>query len=108
MLGEEFKIPSNYQIVDPLGSGAYGTVAAAKETTTDENGKQVETLVAIKKINKVFEHKVYAQRTLRELKIMRLLEPENVLAARSIFLPESVDKFTSLYVVMDIMETDLA
>lgn len=108
VLGEEFKIPSNYQVVDPLGSGAYGTVAAAKEISVDENGKKHETLVVIKKINKVFEHKVYAQRTLRELKIMRLLEHENVLAARSIFLPESVQKFTSLYVVMDIMETDLA
>ena len=31
VLGEEFKIPANYVVVDPLGSGAYGTVAAAKE-----------------------------------------------------------------------------
>lgn len=60
VLGEEFKVPSSYVIVDPLGSGAYGTVAAAKESSIDENGNAIETLVAIKKINKVFEHKVYA------------------------------------------------
>lgn len=46
--------------------------------------------MAIKKINKVFEHRIYAQRTLRELKIMRLLEHENVLSAKCILEPESL------------------
>lgn len=63
--------------------------------------------MAIKKINKVFEHRVYAQRTLRELKIMRLLEHENVLSAKCILQPDSLEKFESLYVVMEMMETDL-
>ena len=35
-------------------------------------------LVAIKKIEKAFEHKVFTKRTLRELKILRLLKHENV------------------------------
>lgn len=35
--------------------------------------------MAIKKIEKAFEHRVFAQRTLRELKILRLLDHDNVI-----------------------------
>ena len=35
-------------------------------------------MVAIKKIEKAFEHRLYAKRTLRELKILRLMKHENV------------------------------
>ena len=35
-------------------------------------------LVAIKKIEKAFEHKIFTKRTLRELKLLRLLRHENV------------------------------
>jgi len=50
-------------------------------------------LVAIKKIEKAFEHKVFALRTLRELKIMRLLDHDNVLSIKTILKPESLEKF---------------
>jgi serine/threonine protein kinase len=70
VLGSRFEIDKRYEIIDPVGSGAYGVVVAAK----DHGGEDGENnLVAIKKIEKAFEHKVFAQRTLRELKIMRLL-----------------------------------
>lgn len=88
-----------------MGSGAYGIVVAAKDTTIEEEG---ENLVAIKKIEKAFDHKVFSQRTLRELKIMRLLNHENVLNVSTIFKPKSLTDFNELYVVSDLMETDLA
>lgn len=60
-----------------VGQGAYGVVVAAKDhSSTDVNSK----LVAIKKIEKAFEHKIFTKRTLRELKILRLLKHENVKA----------------------------
>lgn len=65
-------------------------------------------MVAIKKIEKAFEHKVFTLRTLRELKIMRLLNHENVLSIKSILQPKSLQDFNELYVVSDLMETDLA
>lgn len=49
-------------------------MAAKDHMSTDINGK----LVAIKKIEKAFEHKIFTKRTLRELKILRLLKHENV------------------------------
>jgi serine/threonine protein kinase len=67
----------------------------------------VESFVAIKKIERAFEHKVFAQRTLRELKIMRLLEHENILSIKSVLQPESLEKLNELYVVTELMETDL-
>lgn len=37
-----------------------------------------DPLIAIKKIEKAFEHRIFTKRTLRELKIMRLCDHENV------------------------------
>jgi hypothetical protein len=39
---------------------------------------------------------------------MRLLDHENVLSIKSILQPKSLQEFTELYVVSDLMETDLA
>jgi serine/threonine protein kinase len=70
VLGSKFEVDKRYEIIDPVGSGAYGVVVAAKDAEAED---QDNNLVAIKKIEKAFEHKVFAQRTLRELKILRLL-----------------------------------
>jgi serine/threonine protein kinase len=70
VLGSKFEVDKRFEIIDPVGSGAYGVVVAAKDLEAED---QENNLVAIKKIEKAFEHKVFAQRTLRELKIMRLL-----------------------------------
>ena len=43
-----------------------------------KSGEQEAKLVAIKKIEKAFEHRIFAKRTLRELKILRILKHENV------------------------------
>jgi serine/threonine protein kinase len=53
----------------------------------DKNEEEGNDLVAIKKIEKPFEHKIFALRTLRELKIMRLLDHDNVLGIRTVLLP---------------------
>lgn len=79
-------------------------VVAAK----DSNENSENNLVAIKKIEKAFEHKVFTLRTLRELKIMRILNHENVLSIKTILKPHSLSEFNELYVVSDLMETDLA
>ena len=102
VVGTTFLLPPNYEVIEVVGSGAYGTVVAAKDTNDPDN------LIAIKKMEKVFEHKVFAQRTLRELKIMRLLRHENVLSIKTILQPESLEEFSELYITSDLMETDLS
>lgn len=90
VLGSRFDIPDNFDIIEPVGSGAYGVVVAAKDKNA---GDTVDSLTAIKKIEKAFEHKVFALRTLRELKIMRLLSHDNVLSVKSLLKPESIESF---------------
>ena len=48
----------------------------------------IEADVAIKKIDKVFEHKIHSIRLLRELTILRLLQNEHIIDLRKILLPE--------------------
>ena len=70
--GTQFEIDCRYEILDPMGQGAYGIVVAAKDLE-GEDDEDENNLVAIKKIERAFEHKIFMQRTLRELKIQRLL-----------------------------------
>ena len=71
VVGTRFEIDKRYEIIDPIGSGAYGVVVAAKDTTVAATGAKGgdSNLVAIKKIVKAFEHRVFSLRTYRELKI---------------------------------------
>jgi serine/threonine protein kinase len=64
--GNRFDVDSKYEIMDPMGQGAYGVVVAARDNE-DVDGE--DNLVAIKKIERAFEHRIYMQRTLREMKI---------------------------------------
>lgn len=105
VLGSKFEVDKRYEIIDPVGSGAYGVVVAAKDLEAED---QENNLVAIKKIEKAFEHKVFAQRTLRELKIMRLMQHDNVIGIKTILQPRSRLEFKEIYVVTELMETDLA
>jgi mitogen-activated protein kinase 1/3/mitogen-activated protein kinase 6 len=49
----------------------------------------------------------FAKRTVRELKILRNLNHENVLRIEKIFLSSSRDDFNDIYVFSELMETDL-
>ena len=52
--------------------------AKDKEAKPKEGEEETDDLVAIKKIEKAFEHRIFTKRTLRELKIIRLCKHENV------------------------------
>jgi serine/threonine protein kinase len=106
VLGTRFEIDKRYEIIDPIGSGAYGVVVAAKDTALPEGDGT--NLVAIKKIVKAFDHRVFSLRTYRELKIQRLLEHENVLGIKRILKPKDPKTFNEIYVISELMETDLA
>ncbi|CAG9318191.1 unnamed protein product [Blepharisma stoltei] len=101
ILGSNFLLDSRYEVRDTVGSGAYGVVVSARDTVSGE-------LVAIKKIEKAFEHSTFTKRTLRELIILRLLEHENVIRIKTIQLPLCRDEFDEIYVVSELMETDLS
>lgn len=99
----KFNLENRYGIIDAVGSGAYGTVVAAEDYEAKEGQPN---MVAIKKIERAFEHPLFAKRTLRELKILRLLSHENVIDLVTIQKPLSGQKL-DIYAVFEIMETDL-
>mmetsp|Transcript_110225 Transcript_110225/g.351569 ORF Transcript_110225/g.351569 Transcript_110225/m.351569 type:complete len:408 (-) Transcript_110225:68-1291(-) len=98
--GRKFEISRQYSVVEPVGQGMLGVVCVAHDKVADEK-------CAIKKIECVFEHITSAKRTLRELRILRHLQHENLINVRSIFLPGSKAVFEDIYVISEHMETDL-
>ena len=104
-MGQAFQLPIQYELRKPIGDGANGIVVAAKDLNDDN--EEPLNLVAVKKIHNAFEHKIFAMRTLRELKTMRVLNHENVLSIKSLLLPNSLEEFKEIYVVTELMETDL-
>jgi serine/threonine protein kinase len=107
VIDTKFEVDKRYEIIDPIGQGAYGVVVAAKDTSIQERSGE-SNLVAIKKIVKAFEHRVFSLRTYRELKIQRLLDHENVLGIKRILKPKDRASFNEIYVVSELMETDLS
>lgn len=63
--------------------------------------------MAIKKISNAFENVVDAKRTLREVKLLRHLCHENVVRIKDIIPPTHRQNFKDLYVVYELMDTDL-
>ncbi|CAM0947193.1 unnamed protein product [Alopecurus aequalis] len=96
----EYGEASQYQIQEVIGKGSYGVVAAAVDTHTGER-------VAIKKINDAFEHVSDATRILREIKLLRLLRHPNIVEIKHIMLPPTRREFRDIYVVFELMESDL-
>ncbi|CAA7024968.1 unnamed protein product [Microthlaspi erraticum] len=96
----EYGDANRYRILEVIGKGSYGVVCAAIDTHTGEK-------VAIKKINDVFEHISDALRILREVKLLRLLRHPDIVEIKSIMLPPSKREFKDIYVVFELMESDL-
>ena len=95
-----FEIDNHYTPIKPIGKGAYGVVCSAKNALSGEK-------VAIKKITNAFENVTDSRRTLREITLLRYLKHENIIAVRDILRPPSRDLFHDVYLVYELMDTDL-
>eukprot|EP00009_Paramoeba_aestuarina_P003729 CAMPEP_0201511140 /NCGR_PEP_ID=MMETSP0161_2-20130828/3631_1 /ASSEMBLY_ACC=CAM_ASM_000251 /TAXON_ID=180227 /ORGANISM="Neoparamoeba aestuarina, Strain SoJaBio B1-5/56/2" /LENGTH=375 /DNA_ID=CAMNT_0047906503 /DNA_START=84 /DNA_END=1211 /DNA_ORIENTATION=+ len=96
-----FELPPRYQIIKIIGKGTYGVVCSARDLERNCN-------VAIKKIENVFSNATEAKRALRETKLMRHFNHENVIRILDIFKPRCYDQFNDLYLVYELMEADLS
>lgn len=97
--GQAYDVAPRYTGLSFIGEGAYGMVVSA---TDNQSGHKV----AIKKISP-FEHQTYCQRTLREIKILRNFNHENIISIKNIIRSPSLDEMKDIYIVQDLMETDL-
>ena len=99
--GQSFVVPTRYALIRPIGHGAYGSVISAQDSG---NGRKV----AIKKIRRAFDDKIDAKRILREIKLMKKFVHENVIRILDLIPPSpAAEEFEDVYIVQDLMETDL-
>lgn len=115
-----FEVPSFYQVLQPVGYGAYGFVVSAIDR---RDGKKV----AIKKNSRVFRDLLDCKRIVREVYVLLHLEHENVLQIRDFYLPtvevvtvavppggppaapliKPTSSFRDVYIVSNLMDTSL-
>ncbi|KAL6615754.1 hypothetical protein ACP70R_038024 [Stipagrostis hirtigluma subsp. patula] len=96
----EYGDANRYKIQEVIGKGSYGVVCSAIDQHTGDK-------VAIKKIHNIFEHLSDAARILREIKLLRLLRHPDIVEIKHIMLPPSRREFKDIYVVFELMDTDL-
>jgi len=99
---ENFTLDTRYSLIRTIGSGAYGAVISASDSQTKEN-------VAIKLVPRAFNDEIDAKRILREIKLLRHFKHENIVSILDMMPPQTafVDDFSDVYIVADLMETDL-
>ncbi|XP_024390775.1 mitogen-activated protein kinase 4b [Physcomitrium patens] len=101
IFGNLFEVSRKYvPPIRPIGRGAYGIVCSAVNSETGEE-------VAIKKIGNAFDNRIDAKRTLREIKLLRHMDHENIVAIRDIIRPPTRENFNDVYIVYELMDTDL-
>eukprot|EP01012_Entosiphon_sulcatum_P037931 TRINITY_DN488_c1_g1_i1.p1 TRINITY_DN488_c1_g1~~TRINITY_DN488_c1_g1_i1.p1 ORF type:complete len:402 (+),score=83.26 TRINITY_DN488_c1_g1_i1:45-1208(+) len=98
--GAKFEVPKKYTVSKAVGYGAYGFVCAAVNV---ENGQKY----AIKKCQNVFNELEDGKRILREIKLLTFFRHENLLSICDLLPPRSKHKFNDIYIVGDLMDTDL-
>eukprot|EP00644_Phytophthora_capsici_P001030 jgi/Phyca11/9954/fgenesh1_pm.PHYCAscaffold_43_\ len=98
--GTNFQIDEKYKFIKVIGRGAYGVVISAENAETNEK-------VAVKKISRAFEDLVDAKRILREIKLLQHFDHENVITILDLLPPPSLAQFEDVYIIADLMETDL-
>merc|ERR1719329_681071 len=95
----KFKVPAELNFIKKVGSGAYGTVASFEDPKT---GKKM----AVKKITDAFHDLIDGKRILREVKLLRNFQHDNIISILDMYPPDTPD-FDDIYIVTDLMETDL-
>lgn len=96
----EYGEVSRYKVKEIIGEGNSSIVCSAYDTHTGE-------MVAIKKINNIFENVSVAISVTREIKLLRRLYHPDIVKIKNILLPPSRKEFNDIYVVFEHMDCDL-
>jgi mitogen-activated protein kinase 1/3 len=71
--GTTFVVDDKFEYIKQMGHGAYGVVCSAYDHKS-------KTKIAIKKVPKAFEDLIDAKRIVREIKLLKFFDHENVIA----------------------------
>lgn len=98
--GTTFVVDDRYEYIKKIGHGAYGVVVSAYDHRTGMK-------VAIKKVPNAFDDLIDAKRIVREIKLLSFFDHENTISLLDVQLPPSRTGYNDIYIVTDLMETDL-
>lgn len=98
--GTKFVLDERYEYIRQIGIGAYGVVCSCHDKKENRN-------VAVKKVVNAFEDLIDAKRIVREIKLLRYFEHENIISLLDIPKPEARTGYNDIYIITDLMETDL-
>jgi mitogen-activated protein kinase 1/3 len=97
-LGRETQ--GRYSFLRILGRGSYGMVFAAQIIATGQ-------LVALKRVERIFESVHDTRRILREIRILSHLRHENITNLLDLCAAPTFAEFQALIIVVDLMDTDM-
>mmetsp|Transcript_9894 Transcript_9894/g.13055 ORF Transcript_9894/g.13055 Transcript_9894/m.13055 type:complete len:568 (+) Transcript_9894:298-2001(+) len=99
-----FTVDRRYSFIRTIGSGAYGVVVSASDAKTNS-----ELSCAIKMVPKAFSDEIDAKRILREIKLLKHFQHDNIVNIIDMMPPnvKYLEDFNDVYMVADLMETDL-
>lgn len=89
-----------YKFERILGEGAYGTVYRALSLNTG-------IPVAVKRVERIFDTVLDAKRILREMRILGILQHENVTALLDVLAVGRFNQYDTIILVEELMDTDL-
>jgi p38 MAP kinase len=96
-----WEVPAKFQQLSPVGSGAYGQVCSALDTSSNIK-------VAIKKLARPFQSAIHAKRTYREIRMLKHMNHENTIGLLDVFTPTTtLNDFEDVYLVTHLMGADL-
>lgn len=98
--GTTFVVDDKFEYIKQIGHGAYGVVCSAYDHKS-------KVKIAIKKVPKAFEDLIDAKRIVREIKLLKFFDHENVIALVDVQKPPAPTGYEDIYIITDLMETDM-
>jgi len=96
----KFTIEEKYEFIKQIGLGSFSAVCSCYDRKDNRN-------VAIKKVTNAFDDLEDARHILREIKLLSFFDHDNIVTLLDVAKPENKSNYNDVYVITDLMETDL-
>ena len=96
----KFTIEEKYEFIKQIGLGSFSAVCSCYDRKDNRN-------VAIKKVTNAFDDLEDARHILREIQLLSFFDHDNIVTLLDVAKPENKLNYNDVYVITDLMETDL-
>ena len=96
----KFIIDEKYEFIKQIGLGSFSAVCSCYDRKDNRNA-------AIKKLTNAFDDLEDARHILREIKLLRFFDHDNIVTLLDVPKPDNKSTYNDVYIITDLMETDL-